>query len=799
MDTPGRRLRFGDFELDLDARRLRRAGQVVRLQPQPFRVLAVLAERRGEIVSRDELRRRIWDDATFVEFDQGLNYCIRQIRLALRDEASRPRYIETVKGQGYRFVADVAAAEPVSADVPHVAAPPSDPATRGIESDPPPPARVRRGAGPAAVTLGSAGLVVALLASGIWLYPRSHAAGAGREAPVLEMHPVTDFADSALAPALSPDGRMVAFIRGGSDFLTPDQIYLKMLPDGESRRLTNDPRLKYGPAFSPDGTEVTYTVMDNSGWSTDAVSVLGGEPHLVLANAAGLTWLDSHAVLFSQTRRGQHMGIVTASDTREHPRELYFPAHERAMAHYSFASPDRQSALVVEMDERPVWLPCRLIGLNGQVRSRPVGPPGSCTSAGWSPDGRWMYLGAAGHLWRQAYPDGVPEQLTFGPESETGVAVDPDGRSLLTSVGLDSSTIWLHDGGRDRALSSEGQVVASQGAISDPAFSADGRSVYYLLRRASQGDGLELRRLSVAGGEGEPLLPGVPVREYDVSPDETRLVYTTALADGTTQLWIAPLDRRASPRLIASDVNSPHFGPDGGILFRYTEGRFNYLGRMNADGSARRRVVPYPISTIQSVSPGRHWVMAIAPLLDESTVAPMAIPVGGGPPVRMCEISATCRGRRPARSSSSRSRSRRCPAGAARWRFRSAPERRCRRFRLSAFARSRRPRSCPARVRSTPPGSFPVPAPTRTSTSGRAFTGTCFAWCCRRTTDAPCPWGARSSRPNAWPVRASCTAPFGRGFVPDLVEDEELRKTIIPSRKATKQYLGEESDDEDGG
>jgi hypothetical protein len=59
---------------------------------------------------------------------------------------------------------------------------------------------------------------------------------------------------------------------------------------------------------------------------------------------------------------------------------------------------------------------------------------------------------------------------------------------------------------------------------------------------------------------------------------------------------------------------------------------------MNADGSARRRVVPYPISTIQSVSPGRHWVMAIAPLLDESTVAPMAIPVGGGPPVRMCEI-----------------------------------------------------------------------------------------------------------------------------------------------------------------
>ena len=103
----GSRLRFGDYELDARAGKLYRAGRTVKIQPQPLRVLAVLAERPSEIVSREELRRRIWDDATFVEFDQGVNYCIRQIRLALGDDASAPAYIETLPKHGYRFIAPV--------------------------------------------------------------------------------------------------------------------------------------------------------------------------------------------------------------------------------------------------------------------------------------------------------------------------------------------------------------------------------------------------------------------------------------------------------------------------------------------------------------------------------------------------------------------------------------------------------------------------------------------------------------------------------------------------------------------
>ena len=105
------RLRFGDYELDSQSGGLFRNGWPVKIQPQPLRVLRVLVERHGEIVFREQLRARIWGDATYIEFDQGLNYCIRQIRIALRDEPSEPLYIETLPKQGYRFIVTVASAE----------------------------------------------------------------------------------------------------------------------------------------------------------------------------------------------------------------------------------------------------------------------------------------------------------------------------------------------------------------------------------------------------------------------------------------------------------------------------------------------------------------------------------------------------------------------------------------------------------------------------------------------------------------------------------------------------------------
>jgi DNA-binding winged helix-turn-helix (wHTH) protein len=98
-------LRFGPFELDVRSGELRRNGTTVRLQPQPLKVLLLLAGRPGEVVTREEIQADIWPAGTFVDFEQSLNFCIRQIRAALRDDANAPRYVETLPRRGYRWVA----------------------------------------------------------------------------------------------------------------------------------------------------------------------------------------------------------------------------------------------------------------------------------------------------------------------------------------------------------------------------------------------------------------------------------------------------------------------------------------------------------------------------------------------------------------------------------------------------------------------------------------------------------------------------------------------------------------------
>lgn len=100
-------LRFGVFELDLKGGQLRKAGVLLRLQPQPFKVLALLASHAGEVVTREEIQQQIWGNDTFVDFERGLNFCIKQIRATLGDDAETPRYIETLPRRGYRLIASV--------------------------------------------------------------------------------------------------------------------------------------------------------------------------------------------------------------------------------------------------------------------------------------------------------------------------------------------------------------------------------------------------------------------------------------------------------------------------------------------------------------------------------------------------------------------------------------------------------------------------------------------------------------------------------------------------------------------
>ena len=100
-------LRFGVFELDVDAEELRRDGRRVKLQPQPFKLLKLLASQPDRLVTREDIRRELWPEGTFVDFDQAVNFAVRQVRDALRDSAEHPLYIETVPKRGYRFIAPV--------------------------------------------------------------------------------------------------------------------------------------------------------------------------------------------------------------------------------------------------------------------------------------------------------------------------------------------------------------------------------------------------------------------------------------------------------------------------------------------------------------------------------------------------------------------------------------------------------------------------------------------------------------------------------------------------------------------
>ena len=371
---------------------------------------------------------------------------------------------------------------------------------------------------------------------------------------------------------------MLTFKSGSNFMQSPGEIYVKLLPNGESVRLTNDNVPKLGPVFTPDGSRIAYTQVRAGVWETWTVPVLGGQPTRLLPNAAGLTWIATQRVLFSEIRPGGiHMGIVTASEMRADSREIYFPAHQRGMAHFSHASPDRKWILVIEMDGTRAFQPCRLVPFDGSSPGRQVGPSGPCIAAAWSHDGKWMYFSAtvdgSSHLWRQAFPSGAPQQVTSGPTEETGVAVAPDG-SLVTSVGMARNAIWIRDETGERQVLSEGDAYL-------PRLSRDAGRVFYLRRPTELAGSAELHALDLASGRSANLLSGWSVRDYDLSQDETEVAFTVIPSDGPSQIWIAPLDGASPPRELLRGGNQVSFGADGELLYRYVDENANFLFRIS--------------------------------------------------------------------------------------------------------------------------------------------------------------------------------------------------------------------------
>lgn len=238
------------------------------------------------------------------------------------------------------------------------------------------------------------------------------------------------------------------------------------------------------------------------------------------------------------------------------------------------------------------------------------------------------------HIWRQRFPDGDPEQVTSGSTEEEGIAIAPDGKSLITSVGATQSTVWVRDATGERQISSEGYAAS-------PEFSHDGKKLYYIIRRKGLSDAFtrqdgELWVTDLATNQSERLLGDTLVTGYDISSDDTQAVFSALDREGDSRLWLASLDFRFPPKQFESSVDEdqPLWDAAGRIYFRAAEGKQNFVYRMNPDGSGRTKVLPNPILELHAISPDGRWAV----VAEGSTVRMNAEPLEGGPPVPLCAV-----------------------------------------------------------------------------------------------------------------------------------------------------------------
>ncbi len=579
-DRVRRQYSFGEFTLDLDGGFLRRGAEEVPLRPKPFEVLVYLVEHHGRLATKGELTEAVWPGTAVM--DNSLAQCLVEIRRALGDDSQQ--LIRTVARRGYVFTA------PVTTPVVEF---PRLPASTEAERRPlpltpePETGRLQQ----RHVTIGAfVSLVIIAIALALGWRTRT-----GEQQLVYTR--LTNFADAATSPALSPDGRMLAFIRGESTLNGPRQIYIKLLPDGEPVRLTDDNLNKQSPKFSPDGALITYGALNPAlGWDTWVVPVLGGQTRPFLANASGLTWIAAGAgqprLLFSElTGHGSQMAIVSSTESRTGHRTIYLPP-EIGMAHRSYLSPDRKQVLVVEMGFGGAWLPCRLTPFDGNSRGKPVGPvPAQCTDAAWSPNGKWMYFsvntGGGFHIWRQRVPDGTPEQVTFGVTEEEGIEFSPDGRSIVTSIGSRQSTVWVHDSRGNRQITSEGYGFL-------PSVSPDGSKLYYLVGAKGARDIVsgELWVADLGSGQRQRLLPDFLMQHYAISSDGERVVFVVPDDAGRSHVWLAALNGRSAPgRVTAQDGAKAFFGAGSEVVFAGEGKGAQVIYRVKEDGSELQKVV----------------------------------------------------------------------------------------------------------------------------------------------------------------------------------------------------------------
>ena len=242
-------MRFGVFEVNFATAELRKHGVRLRLQEQPFQVLAALLERPGEVVTREDLIHRVWADGTVVDFDRGLNAAVTRLRQALSDSADVPRYVETVARRGYRFIGSV---ERASDEV--------RPALLPMPS--------QHGRTWAAAIL----ITTIALFAGWWWSTRGYTR---RSETPLKVVPLTTGAGVERNPSFSPDGSQIVY-----EWVKEDgqrHLYIKVVGSGDPVPLTSGDAAEYGPGWSPDGRLIAFLrQLDPSTMGVFVIPPLGG-------------------------------------------------------------------------------------------------------------------------------------------------------------------------------------------------------------------------------------------------------------------------------------------------------------------------------------------------------------------------------------------------------------------------------------------------------------------------------------------------------------------------------------------
>jgi eukaryotic-like serine/threonine-protein kinase len=506
----GTRLRFGLFEADLSAGELRKRGRKIPLQDQPFRVLSLLVQRPGELITRDEFQKALWPGDTFVEFDEGLNKAIQKLRQALDDSSDNPRFIETLPRKGYRFIAPVDRANGEPAAAPNEQTNPD--AVR-----PPAAAPIRP-----AITERLAWALLTAVTVALGVVSVVHFRQPAAELPITRfLIPLPEGVILSLGtvPVVSPDGRHFVFMMW-SGAQGKAQLWIRDLDSPAMRRLAVANDISR-PFWSPDSQYIAYFVSQGK---LQKVSASGGPPQVIedgVEQEPGNSgaWNQNGSILFVASggslklvaADGGEAKLVRDLDQSQQETDQLWPDFLPDGRHFLFSShrsaPGKAGIYVGSLDskETRLLLPTeskvsyvapgfliysqqntlvaqafdgKKLGLSGPVI--PIAQPVMPSQFSVSQNGVLVYHGAASTDVQLAWYDRQGKRLgTIGePGQYQTIVLSPDeNRVVLERSDLTSQTtnLWI----LDLASGILSRQTSHAGSDGDPRWSPDGRELVY--------------------------------------------------------------------------------------------------------------------------------------------------------------------------------------------------------------------------------------------------------------------------------------------------------------------------------